>query len=168
MLKSTGKVVQEMSLHIVEKSALTPIQVKHISRKFKRENPDLGLIVIDYLQLMRVPNLENNRVQEITRISSELKSLAKDLKMPVIAISQLNRGVDSRMCPKPRMSDLRDSGAIEQDADLIMFVYREEVYKPDEDHLKGRAELIIVKQRNGSIGEIQLDFQGKFCRFRQS
>ncbi|WP_440993531.1 replicative DNA helicase [Cysteiniphilum litorale] len=157
--------VENMKLSIVDKAALTPTEVKHKARKFKRENPDLGLIVIDYLQLMQSPAYQNNRNLEISNISGQLKALAKELKVPVIALSQLNRGLEDRANKKPMMRDLRDSGSIEQDADVIMFVHREEVYKPDDPELKGLAEVVVGKQRNGEIGDVGLMFRGEFCKF---
>jgi replicative DNA helicase len=150
---------------MVDKPALTPTEVKHRARKHKRENPDLGLIVVDYLQLMQNPAYQNNRNLEISNISGQLKALAKELKVPVIALSQLNRGVEDRAIKKPMMRDLRDSGSIEQDADVILFVHREEVYDQDNPDLKGLADVIIGKQRNGEIGEVGLTFRGEYCRF---
>ena len=157
--------LKDSKLGIVDTPSLTPMQVKHRARKFKRENPDLGLIVVDYLQLMRVPGYENNRTQEVSEISRSLKSLAKELNIPVIAISQLNRAVDDRRDKRPLMSDLRESGAIEQDADVIMFVYRHEVYELLSNESKGKAEVIISKQRNGPIGSVNLVFKGEISRF---
>ena len=153
---------------IIDTPALTPIQIKHKARKFKRENPDLGLIVVDYLQLMRVPHLEGNRNLEVSHISGALKALARELNIPIIALSQLNRAVDDRSDRRPMMSDLRDSGSIEQDADVIMFVYREEVYNPESAEHKGKGQIIISKQRNGSIGTINVVFRGDYCRFETS
>ena len=157
--------VENLNLAIVDRPALTPEQIRHKARKFKRENPNLGLIVIDYLQLMQSPAFQQNRNLEISYISGQLKALAKELNVPVIALSQLNRAVEERQIKKPMMRDLRDSGSIEQDADVIMFIYREEVYKPDEHDVKGQADIIIGKHRNGEIGEVPLTFRGEVCRF---
>jgi replicative DNA helicase len=160
--------INQSPFTIIDTPALTPIQIKHKSRKFKREHPDLGLIVVDYLQLMRVPHLEGNRNLEVSHISGALKALARELNIPIIALSQLNRAVDDRNDRRPMMSDLRDSGSIEQDADVIMFVYREEVYNPESTEHKGKGQIIISKQRNGSIGTINVVFRGDYCRFETS
>ncbi|MCF6777579.1 replicative DNA helicase [Thiotrichales bacterium 19X7-9] len=157
--------VKDRKMTIVDTPALTPLNVKHKARAFKRQNPDLGLIVVDYLQLMQVHESGLNRTQEVTKISNELKAIAKELSVPVIAISQLNRSVDDRADRRPRMSDLRESGAIEQDADVILFVYREEVYDRDKPEAKGKAEIVIGKQRNGGVGSIGLLFKGENCKF---
>ena len=150
-------------IYIDDSGALTPTEVRARARRLTREQP-LGLIVIDYLQLMQVPGTKENRATEISEISRSLKALAKELKVPVIALSQLNRSVEQRTDKKPVMSDLRESGAIEQDADLIMLIYREEVYEPDTPR-KGIADIIIAKQRNGPTGEVHLTFLGKYTRF---
>jgi replicative DNA helicase len=122
-------------------------------------------MVVDYLQLMQVPGTRENRATEISEISRSLKALAKELEVPVVALSQLSRAVEQRNDRRPMMSDLRESGAIEQDADVILFIFREEVYAPDKEEVKGRAEVIIGKQRNGPIGKIDLTFLGRFTRF---
>jgi replicative DNA helicase len=155
--------MRDASIFIDDAGALTPTEVRARARRLKREH-GLGLIVIDYLQLMQVAGTKENRATEISEISRSLKALAKELSVPVIALSQLNRSVEQRVDKKPVMSDLRESGAIEQDADLIMMIYREEVYDPNSTR-KGIADIIITKQRNGPVGEIQLTFVGKYTRF---
>ena len=149
---------------IDDSGALTPTEVRARARRLKREKGGLGLIVVDYLQLMQVPGTKENRATEISEISRSLKALAKELRLPVVALSQLNRSVEQRTDKKPVMSDLRESGAIEQDADLIMLIYREEVYEPETPR-KGIADIIIAKQRNGPTGEVHLTFLGKYTRF---
>jgi len=151
-------------VYIDDSGALTPTEVRARARRLKREKGGLGLIVVDYLQLMQVPGTKENRATEISEISRSLKALAKELRVPVIALSQLNRGVEQRTDKKPVMSDLRESGAIEQDADLIVLIYREEVYEPETPR-KGIADIIIAKQRNGPTGEVHLTFLGKYTRF---
>ncbi len=149
---------------IDETSALSPMDLRARARRVARDHSDLGLIVIDYLQLMHVPGRLENRTAEISEISRSLKALAKELRVPVVALSQLNRSLEQRPNKRPVMSDLRESGAIEQDADLIVFIYRDEVYYEDSDS-KGIAEVIIGKQRNGPIGTCRLTFSGKYTRF---
>ncbi|HWJ06000.1 MAG TPA: replicative DNA helicase [Steroidobacteraceae bacterium] len=154
-------------VYIDDTGSLTPTEVRARARRLARDcekQGGLGLIIIDYLQLMQVAGNKENRATEISEISRSLKALAKELKVPVIALSQLNRSVEQRTDKKPVMSDLRESGAIEQDADLIMMIYREEVYEPDTPR-KGIADVIITKQRNGPTGEVHLTFLGKYTRF---
>jgi replicative DNA helicase len=150
-------------IFIDDGGALTPTEVRSRARRLKREY-GLGLIVVDYLQLMQVTGTVENRATEISEISRSLKALAKELEVPVIALSQLNRSVEQRNDKRPVMSDLRESGALEQDADLIVFIYREEVYDKETPR-KGIADIIIAKQRNGPIGEFQLTFLGEFTKF---
>ena len=141
------------------------MELRAKARRLARTEKDgLSLIVVDYLQLMQLPLSTENRVNQISEISRSLKSLAKELNVPVIALSQLNRAVEQRPNKRPIMADLRDSGAIEQDADVILFIYRDEVYNEDSVD-KGIAEIIIGKQRNGPIGTCRLAFMGKYTRF---
>ncbi|RMH16670.1 MAG: replicative DNA helicase [Gammaproteobacteria bacterium] len=155
--------LSESQLFIDDSAALTPMEVRARARRLARD-VDLSLIVIDYLQLMQVPGMRDNRVNEISEISRSLKALARELDVPVIALSQLNRGLEQRPNKRPVMSDLRESGAIEQDADLIMFIYRDEVYNEDSPD-KGIAEIIVGKHRNGPIGTRRLTFLGQYTRF---
>jgi replicative DNA helicase len=141
------------------------LELRAKSRRLWRDpNSKLGLILVDYLQLMRSSEGKDSREQEISEISRSLKALAKELQVPVIALSQLNRQVESRSPAVPRLSDLRESGAIEQDADVIMFIYRDDVYNEDSDR-KGTADIIIAKQRNGPIGKVELAFLRQYTRF---
>jgi replicative DNA helicase len=155
--------MSEAPIFIDETPALTPTEVRARARRLKREK-GLGLIVIDYMQLMQVGGTVENRTAEISEISRGLKALAKEMHCPVIALSQLNRAVEQRAEKKPVMSDLRESGAIEQDADIIMMIYREEVYDQNTPR-KGIADIIITKQRNGPVGEVQLAFMGEYTKF---
>lgn len=143
--------------------ALTPAELRARCRRIYREH-GLDLVVVDYLQLMQVPGTKENRATEISEISRSLKAMAKELSVPVVALSQLNRSLEQRPNKRPVMSDLRESGAIEQDADVILFIYRDEVYNEDSPD-KGIAEVIIGKQRNGPIGVEKLAFLGKYTRF---
>ncbi|EBW7177868.1 replicative DNA helicase [Salmonella enterica] len=152
------------NIFIDDSSGLTPTELRSRARRVYRENGGLSMIMVDYLQLMRVPELKENRTLEIAEISRSLKALAKELQVPVVALSQLNRSLEQRADKRPVNSDLRESGAIEQDADLIMFLYRDEVYHENSD-LRGIAEVIIGKQRNGPIGTVRLTFNGQYSRF---
>lgn len=163
-LTSAINLLAETKLFIDDTPALTPTEVRSRARRLTREHGQLGLIVLDYLQLMQSPSSGDNRVQQISDISRGLKALAKELNVPVIALSQLNRNLEQRPNKRPVMSDLRESGAIEQDADLIIFVYRDEVYNEDSPD-KGIAEIIIGKQRNGPLGTVRLTFLGQYTRF---
>lgn len=163
-ISSTVSMLSEIKMFIDDTPALSPAEMRARARRLSKEHGQLGLIVVDYLQLMQVPGNNENRTAEISEISRSLKSLAKELNVPVIALSQLNRGLEQRADKRPVMSDLRESGAIEQDADLIVFIYRDEVYNeasPD----KGTAEIIIAKQRNGPIGKVRLTFLGQYTCF---
>lgn len=162
-IESAVSMMSNAPIFIDDSAGLTPTEVRARARRLKREH-GLGLIVVDYLQLMQVTGTVENRATEISEISRNLKALAKELDVPVIALSQLNRSVEQRADKKPVMSDLRESGAIEQDADLIVFIYREEVYDPDTPR-KGIADIIIAKQRNGPVGEFHLTFLGEFTKF---
>ncbi|MGH8263021.1 MAG: replicative DNA helicase [Steroidobacterales bacterium] len=162
-LDSAMSQLQTTRLYVDETPALTPTELQARARRMKRER-GLDLIVVDYLQLMHVPGTKENRATEISEISRSLKALAKELKVPVIALSQLNRGVEQRQDKKPVMSDLRESGALEQDADVIVLIYREEVYDANTPK-KGIADIIIAKQRNGPTGEVKLTFLGKYTKF---
>ncbi|HCT7001190.1 TPA: replicative DNA helicase [Morganella morganii] len=159
-----GILLEKRNMYIDDSSGLTPTEVRSRARRIFREHGGLSLIMIDYLQLMRVPSLSDNRTLEIAEISRSLKALAKELQVPVVALSQLNRSLEQRADKRPVNSDLRESGSIEQDADLIMFIYRDEVYHESSD-LKGVAEIIIGKQRNGPIGTVRLTFNGQWSRF---
>ncbi|MDI3236942.1 replicative DNA helicase [Acinetobacter ursingii] len=165
--KVTGTILQlqEKHLYIDDSSALPPTEVRSRARRIaKMHDGKIGCIMVDYLQLMKVPGMGDNRVGEISEISRSLKALAKEMNCPVIALSQLNRSLENRPNKRPVMSDLRESGAIEQDADLIMFIYRDEVYNKESKEA-GTAEIIIGKQRNGPIGTVRLAFEGQYTRF---
>lgn len=162
-IDSAVSMMSTAPIFIDDSPGLSPTEVRARARRLKREH-NLGLIVVDYLQLMQVAGTVENRATEISEISRGLKALAKELDLPVIAISQLNRSVEQRADKKPVMSDLRESGAIEQDADVIVFIYREEVYDKETPR-KGIADIIIAKQRNGPIGEFHLTFLGEYTKF---
>lgn len=163
-LASATEKLKGTQVFIDDTPALTPTELRSRVRKLIREEGDLGMIMVDYLQLMRVAGSNEGRTAEISEISRSLKAIAKEFKCPVVALSQLNRSLEQRPNKRPVNSDLRESGAIEQDADVIMFIYRDEVYNEDSPE-KGVAEIIIGKQRNGPIGTCRLSFQGQFTRF---
>jgi replicative DNA helicase len=158
--------LNDAPIFIDESAALSALEIRARSRRLSRQHGQLGLIVVDYIQLMgsNAGKASENRATEISEMSRSLKALAKELQVPVVALSQLNRSLEQRPNKRPVMSDLRESGAIEQDADLILFIYRDEVYNSDSPD-KGKAEIIIGKQRNGPIGKVELAFRGEYTRF---
>ena len=162
-INTAVQLMSEAPIFIDDTPSLSPGEIRARARRLQREH-GLGLIVVDYLQLMQVPGNKENRATEISEVSRGLKALAKELSCPVIALSQLNRSVEQRTDKRPVMSDLRESGAIEQDADLILFIYREEVYNQDTPR-KGIADIAIAKQRNGPIGDFPLTFVGRYTKF---
>ena len=163
-MESSSK-LKDLPLYIDDSSMLTPMELRARARRIARQEPNgLSLIVVDYLQLMQLPVSTENRVNQISEISRSLKMLAKELKVPVVALSQLNRQVEQRPNRRPLMADLRDSGAIEQDADVILFIYREQQYD-DDTEVGNKAEIIIGKQRNGPIGTVNLTYLKEFTRF---
>lgn len=162
-ISSAIAMLKDSRIYIDDTPALSPLELRSRARRLKREQ-DLGLIIVDYLQLMQVPGNQENRATEISEISRSLKALARELGVPLIALSQLNRSLEQRQDKRPVMADLRESGAIEQDADVILFIYRDEYYHPDSGE-KGKAEVIIGKQRNGPTGKIDLAFLGQFTKF---
>ena len=151
-------------IYVDDTGSITMMELRSKARRLKSKHPDLGLVIVDYLQLMTSGSSAENRVQEVSQISRNLKVLARDLDVPILALSQLSRAVEQRTDKRPLLSDLRESGAIEQDADLILLIYREEVYDQNTTR-RGIADIIIAKQRNGPIGEIQLTFLGEYTRF---
>jgi len=164
-LAQSAHVLMSAPIYIDDSPAITVLELRAKARRLWRDPASkLGLVVVDYLQLMRSSEGKDSREQEISEISRSLKALAKELNVPVIALSQLNRQVENRSPPKPRLSDLRESGAIEQDADVIAFIYREEVYVEDTEK-RGVAEIIVAKQRNGPIGSVELAFLREYTRF---
>ncbi|WP_133543490.1 replicative DNA helicase [Mesocricetibacter intestinalis] len=159
-----GMLSNKPNMYIDDSAGLTPTELRSRARRVYREHGGLSLIMVDYLQLMRAPGFDN-RTLEIAEISRSLKALAKELEVPVVALSQLNRTLENRTDKRPVNSDLRESGSIEQDADLIMFIYRDEVYHETTEENHNVAEIIIGKQRNGPIGRVRLTFQGQYSRF---
>jgi replicative DNA helicase len=156
--------LKDTRILIDDTPALTPTELRSRARRVAREHGALGMIMVDYLQLMRVAGSSEGRTAEISEISRSLKAIAKEFRCPMVALSQLNRSLEQRPNKRPVNSDLRESGAIEQDADVIMFIYRDEVYHEDSQD-RGVAEIIIGKQRNGPIGTCRLSFRGEFTRF---
>lgn len=163
LTNAVGK-LHDAPIHIDETPALNALELRARARRLHRQYGTLGMIVVDYLQLMESTSEGENRATEISEISRSLKALAKELRVPVVALSQLNRALEQRPNKRPQMADLRESGAIEQDADLILAIYRDEVYNPDTPE-KGVAEVNILKQRNGPIGTVKLTFLGEYTRF---
>jgi replicative DNA helicase len=155
--------LSDAKIFIDDTPALSPVELRARARRLRREH-ELGMVVVDYLQLMAVPGSKENRATEISEISRSLKALAKEMQVPVVALSQLNRSLESRTDKRPVMADLRESGAIEQDADVIVFIYRDEYYNPESPD-RGMAEIIIGKQRNGPTGMLKLTFRGQYTRF---
>lgn len=167
-IRQAGEMLDNAQIYIDDSLDLTPMTIRSRIRRVKRmlpEGVELGLVVVDYIQLMKLVHTNENRVNEIAEISRSLKGIAKEFNIPMLALSQLNRAVESRDNKRPAMSDLRDSGAIEQDADLILFIYRDEVYYKDKLEAKGVAEIIIAKHRNGPTGMIKLAFQSENASF---
>ncbi|MBU4192024.1 MAG: replicative DNA helicase, partial [Proteobacteria bacterium] len=164
-LYAAGDILSQAPIFIDDTPALSTLELQARCRRLKAEH-NLGLVIVDYLQLMRASNRTDSREQEISEISRSMKALAKELNLPVIALSQLNRKVEERTDKRPMMADLRESGAIEQDADIIVFLYRDAAYNKSEDNpLKNHAEIIIAKQRNGPVGKCELFFQKEFTLF---
>ena len=162
-LTSAMNLLHKSRIFIDETPSLSPSELRARARRLKRKH-DIGLIVVDYIQLMSVPGTKENRATEVAEISRSLKAIAKELCVPVVAVSQLNRALEQRTNKRPIMADLRESGSLEQDADLIIFIYRDEVYNEDTPE-KGKAEIIIGKHRNGPTGKVFLTFQGHWLRF---
>jgi replicative DNA helicase len=164
-LSSAVSKLRDRPLFIDDTSGLSPTEMRSRARRVAREHGELGMIMVDYLQLMQIKGSSESRTNEISEISRSLKLMAREFNCPVVALSQLNRSLEQRPNKRPVMSDLRESGAIEQDADVITFVYRHEVYEPEKVETQGMAEIIIGKQRNGPIGTVTLSFMGKHTRF---
>ncbi|PKN72018.1 MAG: replicative DNA helicase [Candidatus Cloacimonetes bacterium HGW-Cloacimonetes-3] len=165
-IMQASEVLSTKQIYIDESGTNTPLDIRAKTRRLTAEVGGLDLILIDYLQLMTLPRDKENRQQEISEISRALKILAKDMKVPVVALSQLNRAADNREDKRPKLADLRESGAIEQDADLVMFIYRDEYYYPDKTEKPGIAEIIVSKNRHGSTGNVDLGFDKEFTLFR--
>ena len=164
-IENSLSLLSRSKFFIDDTSSLSPSEILSRSRKLKRENPDLGLIIIDYMQLMNADNKNDNRVSEMSEISRSLKALAKEIDVPVIALSQLNRAPETRTGKRPVLADLKDSGAIEQDADIVTFVFRAEKYEQDLEN-KGLAIIDVAKHRNGPTGSVKLHFSDKYTKFQ--
>lgn len=162
----TSNRLSNMPVKIDDSGTTTIMEMRAKSRRLKAKYPNLGLIIVDYVQLMISDDDKENRVQEVSQISRGLKVLARDLRVPVIAMSQLNRGVEQRTDKRPLLSDLRESGSLEQDADVVMFIYRDDYYKKEESEVQGQAEIIIAKQRNGPVGTAHVSFIGRYAKFQ--
>jgi replicative DNA helicase len=152
-------------IYVDDTGSITMMEIRSKLRRLKMKEPKLGMVIVDYLQLMTSGTSAENRVQEVSQISRALKVLARDLEVPIIALSQLSRAVEQRHDKRPILSDLRESGSIEQDADLVMFVYRDEYYNPEETESAGVAELLLAKHRNGATGVEKLAFQKRYAKF---
>ncbi len=165
-LTAACSMLQNAPIYVDDTAGITALEIKAKTRRLKARHPNLALVVIDYLQLMSGGARFENRVNEISHISRQLKLIARDLDVPVLALSQLSRAVEQRGVKdrRPQLSDLRESGSIEQDADLVMFVYRDDYYDPESEH-KGEAEVIVSKHRNGPLDTVQLAYQGRYTRF---
>ena len=157
--------LSDAPIYVDDTAGINLMEIRSKARRLKMKEPDLGLVMIDYLQLMSSGSNEENRVQEISQISRQLKVLARDLEVPVIALSQLSRGVESRTDKRPLLSDLRESGSIEQDADVVMFIYRDDYYNKETSEKPGTAELIVAKHRNGAVGTVDLAFMPHYTTF---
>jgi replicative DNA helicase len=164
-LTDAASILSEAPIYIDDSPDISVMSIRAKSRRLKLDK-NIGMIFIDYLQLMRGPTTAERRDLEISEISRSLKALAKEINIPVVALSQLNRKLEERSDKRPQLSDLRESGALEQDADVVAFIYRDEIYNRDENNpQKGKAEIIIAKQRNGPVGVVQLTFLGTYTRF---
>jgi len=152
-------------IYVDDTGSTTMMDIRSKARRLKSQHPDLGLIVVDYLQLMTSGKDMENRVQEVSQISRQLKVLARDLDVPILALSQLSRAVEQRHDKRPILSDLRESGSIEQDSDLVLFIYRDEYYNPDETDQQGLAEVHVAKHRNGPTDSLKLSFLKRYAKF---
>jgi replicative DNA helicase len=164
-LTSACDKLSKAPIYVDDTGSITMMEIRSKARRLKSKEPGLGLIVVDYLQLMTSGSTVENRVQEVSQISRNLKVLARDLEVPIVALSQLSRAVEQRHDKRPILSDLRESGSIEQDADLVFFIYRDEYYNPEETDQQGLAELILAKHRNGPTGAVKLSFLKRFAKF---